>query len=74
MKIYHGEPANGTTDPGPVTVTVDGETYPRRSGLGPASAGDITAPAQAISHLRCLSTQRVIATLPGLIIRASRNV
>ena len=28
MKIYHGERANGTTDPGPVTVTVDGETYP----------------------------------------------
>ena len=28
MKIYHGERAAGTTDPGPVTVTVDGETYP----------------------------------------------
>src|SRR5215831_6923460 len=28
MKTYHGERAAGTTDPGPVTVTVDGETYP----------------------------------------------
>jgi|SRR5215471_15874460 len=28
MKNYHGERTAGTSDPGPVTVTVDGENYP----------------------------------------------
>jgi len=28
MKIYRGKQLAGTMDPGPVTVTVDGETYP----------------------------------------------